>query len=636
MGHGRVEIVRRLVALERPRPRRAGGLGQKGSHRPGRQRPEGPRGMERLLEDLHRVAARDHDARREVHRIVKALAWDHGLAGRYLAISEGLHPKDSDPFLHQDRQDLLLEALEVRVHHVQRHLDRVEPEPVLRGRLEHPLMDRGILVSREPDVADPPCIPRLERCLDRPALSKNPVRILRPNDLVELQEIDYIRLESLERLLDLPGGRGPRLAVDLGHQKSSLAVAVPKGFPHADLAPPLVVVPGVVEEIDARVDRGSDDAKALRLREVYALGYEAPTPIQKEAIPAVLAGRDVIGTAQTGSGKTAAFLLPILQRLLKQPPGRTRALVLSPTRELAAQIEVALRGLAKGTRIRGHAVYGGVGMAAQEHALRAGVDVVVATPGRLLDHMSRRNVDFRGLQVLVLDEADRMLDMGFLPDVRRIVDALPRDRQTLLFSATMLPEIEVLSRTIMRNPARISVSPPHRPPTTIRHEVYPVPQHLKTSLLVRLLGREDMMSVLVFVRTKRRADRVARQVGQAGFDVARIHGDRSQSQRETALAGFRSGRHQILIATDVAARGIDVEGISHVINYDIPTVATDYVHRVGRTARMEAQGEAITFVTPEDEGDLRGIERALGRTSPRVKLTDFVFRATKHHKVRDH
>jgi len=229
-----------------------------------------------------------------------------------------------------------------------------------------------------------------------------------------------------------------------------------------------------------------------------------------------------------------------------------------------------------------------------------------------------------------------MLDMGFLPDVRRIVDALPRDRQTLLFSATMLPEIEVLSRTIMRNPARISVSPPHRPPTTIRHEVYPVPQHLKTSLLVRLLGREDMMSVLVFVRTKRRADRVARQVGQAGFDVARIHGDRSQSQRETALAGFRSGRHQILIATDVAARGIDVEGISHVINYDIPTVATDYVHRVGRTARMEAQGEAITFVTPEDEGDLRGIERALGRTIPRVTLPDFDYRAPPPPKVRGH
>src|SRR2546422_640166 len=246
----------------------------------------------------------------------------------------------------------------------------------------------------------------------------------------------------------------------------------------------------------------------ILLRAVYGLGYEAPTPIQKEAIPAILSGRDVIGTAQTGSGKTAAFLLPILQRLMKQSPGRTRALVLSPTRDLAAQIEVALRGLAKGTRIHGHAVYGGVGMSPQEHALRAGVDVVVATPGRLLDHMSRRNVDFRGLQVLVLDEADRMLDMGFLPDVRRIVDALPRERQTLLFSATMAPEIEALSRTIMRNPVRISVSPPHRPPSTIRHEVYPVPQHLKTSLLVHLLGREDMLSVLVFVRTKRRADRV--------------------------------------------------------------------------------------------------------------------------------
>src|SRR2546422_1052312 len=276
------------------------------------------------------------------------------------------------------------------------------------------------------------------------------------------------------------------------------------------------------------------------LRAVYGLGYEAPTPIQKEAIPAILSGRDVIGTAQTGSGKTAAFLLPILQRLMKQSPGRTRALVLSPTRELAAQIEVALRGLAKGTRIHGHAVYGGV---------------------------------------------------------------------------------------------RMSVSPPHRPPSTIRHEVYPVPQHLKTSLLVRLLGREDMLSVLVFVRTKRRADRVARQVGQAGFDVARIHGDRSQSQRETALAGFRSGRHQVLIATDVAARGIDVEGISHVINYDVPTVPTDYVHRVGRTARMEAAGEAITFVTPEDEGDLRAIERALGKPIPRVTLPDFDYRAPPPPKI---
>ena len=369
------------------------------------------------------------------------------------------------------------------------------------------------------------------------------------------------------------------------------------------------------------------------VRAVAAMGYEAPTAIQREAIPAILRGRDVIGTAQTGSGKTAAFVLPIVQRLMNQPAGRTRVLVLSPTRELAAQIDAALKSLARGTRIRGHAVYGGVGMGPQEHALRSGVDVVVATPGRLLDHMERHNVDFRALQVLVLDEADRMLDMGFLPDVRRIVSALPRERQTLLFSATMAPEVEGLARSIMRDPVRISVSPPHRPPPKIRHEVYPVPQHLKTALLEELLGREDMMSVLVFVRTKRRADRVARQLHQAGVDVARIHGDRSQSQRETALEGFRSGRHQVLVATDVAARGLDVEGISHVINYDVPPVPTDYVHRVGRTARAEAEGEAITFVTPEDEADLRGIEKALGRTIPRVTLPDFDYRAPPPPKV---
>ena len=372
------------------------------------------------------------------------------------------------------------------------------------------------------------------------------------------------------------------------------------------------------------------------LRAVRALGYEVPTPIQREAIPPILAGRDVIGTAQTGSGKTAAFLLPILQRLSPHPAGRTRALVLSPTRELAAQTEAALRPLAKGTRIRGAAVYGGVGMAPQEHALRGGVDVVVATPGRLLDHMGRRNVDFRGLQVLVLDEADRMLDMGFLRDVRRIVNALPRERQTLLFSATMPPEIEVLSRSIMRDPVRISVSPPHRPPPTIRHEVYPVPQHLKTALLLQLLGREDMLSVLVFVRTKRRADRVARQVEYAGLPVARIHGDRSQSQREFALEGFRSGRHQVLVATDVAARGIDVTGITHVINYDVPMVPTDYVHRVGRTARMEAEGEAIMFVSPGEENDLHGIEKILGKAIPQVTLPDFDYRAPPPPKVRGH
>ena len=370
------------------------------------------------------------------------------------------------------------------------------------------------------------------------------------------------------------------------------------------------------------------------LRAIKALGYESPTPIQREGIPPLLAGRDVIGTAQTGSGKTAAFLLPILQRLHRQPAGKTRVLILTPTRELAAQIEKALHDLGRGGRVRGKAVYGGVGMGPQQDALRGGVDVVVATPGRLLDHMERHNVDFRNLQVLVLDEADRMLDMGFLPDVRRIIGALPKDRQTLLFSATMSSEVEGLARGILRNPVRISVSPPHRPPTTIRHEAYPVPQHLKTQMLVRLLGREDMLSVLVFVRTKRRADRVSRQVEQAGFSVARIHGDRSQSQREAALGGFRDGRHQVLIATDVAARGIDVLGITHVINYDVPTVAIDYVHRVGRTARADAQGEAMTLIAPEEEYDFKAIEQTLGKPIPRVTFPDFNYRAEPPPRVR--
>jgi ATP-dependent RNA helicase RhlE len=376
--------------------------------------------------------------------------------------------------------------------------------------------------------------------------------------------------------------------------------------------------------------RGAFDALGLDpslVKVVHGLGYEVPTPIQKQAIPAIIDGQDVIATAQTGSGKTAAFLLPILQLLSKGRPGKTRALVLSPTRELAAQTDGVLHDLAKGTRIRGHAVFGGVGMGNQEQALRAGVDVVVATPGRLLDHLYRRNVDFRALEILVLDEADRMLEMGFLPDVRRIVDALPHDRQTLVFSATMLPEMEKLSRKIMRNPLRISASPPHRTPSTIKHEAYPVPQHLKTDLLIRLLERQDVTSVIVFARTKRRADRVAKQVQASGFDVGIIHGNRSQNQRQLALEDFRSGRHQVLVATDVASRGIDVEGISHVINYDVSVVPQDYVHRVGRTARMEAVGEALTFVSPDEEDSLRAIERTLGKTIPRVTLPDFNYRA---------
>jgi len=363
------------------------------------------------------------------------------------------------------------------------------------------------------------------------------------------------------------------------------------------------------------------------LRAVKSAGFTIPTPIQSAAIPAVLAGRDVIGTAQTGSGKTLAFVLPILHRLLGVPPGRTRALVLAPTRELANQIETTLAEFARSTRVRGVAVYGGVGMRPQEDALRRGVDVVVATPGRLLDHMERRNVDFRELQVLILDEADRMLDMGFLPDVRRIVSTLPRHRQTLLFSATMPPQIVDLSRNLMHDPVRLSVSPPDRPPASIRHEVFPVPQHLKTALLLRLLGREDMMSVLIFVRTKRRVDRVCRQLEQAGFRAGRIHGDRSQAQREQALGAFRNGRERFLVATDVAARGIDVAGISHVINYDVPMVPLDYIHRVGRTARADAPGEAITLMAPEEGHDFHSIEKVLGEPIPIVSLQDFDYHA---------
>ncbi|OGS50956.1 MAG: hypothetical protein A3K65_03860 [Euryarchaeota archaeon RBG_16_68_12] len=370
------------------------------------------------------------------------------------------------------------------------------------------------------------------------------------------------------------------------------------------------------------------------LRAVRALGYVSPTPIQKQAIPAVLAGHDLIGTAQTGSGKTAAYFLPTLHRLLAQTPGKTRVLVLAPTRELAAQIETALHDLGRGTRVRGKAVYGGVGMEPQTTALRHGVEVVIATPGRLLDHMERGNTDFRALQVLVLDEADRMLDMGFLPDVRRIVGALPRERQTLMFSATMPREVEDLARSILRSPVRVQASPPQRPPDTIQHEAYVVPQHLKTPLLVQLLGREDMLSVLIFTRTKRRADRLCHQVAQVGFPVARIHGDRSQGQREAALEGFRSGRHQVLVATDVAARGLDVLGITHVINYDIPPDPTDYIHRVGRTARMDAVGEAITLIAPEEERDLQAIERTLGRPIPRLRLTGFDYSAPPPPRVR--
>jgi len=359
------------------------------------------------------------------------------------------------------------------------------------------------------------------------------------------------------------------------------------------------------------------------LRGVASLGFQAPTPIQRDAIPPALAGRDVLACAMTGSGKTAAFLLPILQRLLTLPRGTTRALVVAPTRELAAQIDEHRRELARYTRVDGAAVFGGVGMGPQEQAFRRHVDILVATPGRLLDHMRMPYARLDGLQVLVLDEADRMLDMGFLPDIRRILKQLPARRQNLLFSATIPAPIVALARDILHDPVAIQVERPPAPAVGVTHTVYPVPQELKSALLVELLKQPGTRSVLAFTRTKHRANRLAEYLTRHGVKVDRIHGNRSQAQRTAALAGFKDGRFQVLVATDIAARGIDIEALSHVVNFDVPNLSEDYIHRVGRTARAEAIGDAVTLVSPEEETELRGIERAVGARFPRVRLPGF-------------
>ncbi|MDE1822192.1 MAG: DEAD/DEAH box helicase [Euryarchaeota archaeon] len=358
-------------------------------------------------------------------------------------------------------------------------------------------------------------------------------------------------------------------------------------------------------------------------RGVRDMGYRVPTPIQRSTIPEAITGRDLIGTAQTGSGKTAAFLLPILERLMHHPSGRTYALILTPTRELALQAEGFLRQLGRHTRIRGAAVYGGVGMEPQERALRGGAEVIVATPGRLLDHMSRGYVDFRSLEVLVLDEADRMLDMGFIPDVRRILRALPSRRQTMLFSATMPPEVVQLSRDFLHEPRMVRVEEATVAAAGVRHRALAIPQHQKTDLLAVLLKDPSMESVLIFTRTKHRADRLLRSLHQLRIDAGVIHGNKSQSQRVKALEAFRRGTHRVLVATDIAARGIDVEGISHVVNFDAPQDPETYVHRVGRTARAQRQGEAISFVTREDEDEFSRIEQFLGESIPRERLEGF-------------
>jgi ATP-dependent RNA helicase RhlE len=372
------------------------------------------------------------------------------------------------------------------------------------------------------------------------------------------------------------------------------------------------------------------------LRGVRAAGYEKPTPIQQKTIPLVLEGGDVVAAAQTGSGKTAAFVLPILAGLLE---GRRslRALVLAPTRELAAQIETAARDYARFTKLRVGVVHGGVNIGPQERMLRGeGVDFLVATPGRLLDLQGRQSVALDDIEVLVLDEADRMVDMGFAPDLKRILRLLPKDRQTLLFSATMPPALNEVAKEALYDPVRVDLSTPTRTVAGITQAVYPVSRALKTDLLDQLIRREDMGGVIIFARTKRGADRLARQLEKRGHNVAALHGDRTQSQRERALRDLKRGRVQLLVATDIASRGIDVEDLTHVINYDVPMAPEDYVHRIGRTARAEATGDAFTLASPEEERDLKAIERFIGHSILRVTIPDFDYKRRPEAEDRGH
>jgi ATP-dependent RNA helicase RhlE len=355
---------------------------------------------------------------------------------------------------------------------------------------------------------------------------------------------------------------------------------------------------------------------------ITAAGYITPTPIQEQAIPPVMAGRDVMGLAQTGTGKTAAFALPILHRLEQGERGVVRALIIAPTRELAEQINEAINGLGRQTRLQSITVYGGVNINPQIDKLKRGVEIVVACPGRLLDHISQGTIDLSHLEILVLDEADQMFDMGFLPDIRRILAKLPRQRQTLLFSATMPTEIRGLVREILTDPVTVQVGL-SAPPVTVAHALYPVEQHLKTPLLLELLQHTDTESVLIFTRTKHRAKRLGEQLEKAGYKAASLQGNLSQNRRQAALDGFRDGTFQILVATDIAARGIDVSQISHVVNYDIPDTPEAYIHRIGRTGRAAKSGDAFTLVTSEDTSMVKAIERTLNAPLERRTVAGF-------------
>ena len=358
---------------------------------------------------------------------------------------------------------------------------------------------------------------------------------------------------------------------------------------------------------------------------VTAAGYTTPTPIQAQAIPLVMQGQDVVGLAHTGTGKTAAFVLPILHRLMQGGRKRVRALVIAPTRELAEQIHEETGRLGSRTGLKSATIYGGVGFNPQVDKLKRGAEIVVACPGRLLDHIGQGTIDLSHLEVLVLDESDRMFDMGFLPDIRRIIRHVPATRQTLLFSATMPEDILRLAREILHEPVKVQVDTAG-PVSSVSHLLYPVDQHLKTPLLLELLRHTDTESVLIFTRTKHRAKRVGEQLERAGYRAASLQGNLSQSKRQAVMTGFRNGTFQILVATDVAARGIDVSQISHVINYDMPDTPDAYTHRIGRTGRNAKTGDAFTFITSEDEFMVRSIERVLHARIKRCTVTGFDYK----------
>jgi ATP-dependent RNA helicase RhlE len=370
------------------------------------------------------------------------------------------------------------------------------------------------------------------------------------------------------------------------------------------------------------------------LKGVQAMGYTEPTPIQLRAIPAVLSGRDLVASAQTGTGKTAAFALPILTMLGIHKKEGPRVLVLEPTRELAAQVETAFRDFGRFSDIRATVLHGGVGYGRQRSELRAGTDIVVATPGRLMDFLQEGELKLNNIQILVLDEVDRMLDMGFIHDVKRIIAKCPARRQTLFFSATVPPEIAAVASFALKDPIRVEIGASRTVTTLITHAIYQVHQEQKFELLEALLAAIDFNSVLVFSRTKHGADRIARRLRVANHSVAVLHANRSQNQRMEALEGFRSGRYEVMVATDIAARGIDVAGVSHVINYDVPENPEDYVHRIGRTGRAQAVGDAFTLATPENNSDVRAIERFIGQEIPRLKLEGFNYKAASSYPPR--